>query len=219
MGETCGYLWQKGWAEGNGGNMSVNVNDNISEEKPLGYNYYLVTATGSRARYTHQYPDRDILLIEVHEDSSQYNIIWGTGLPTSELPAHLLMHSWLAQNRPKSKAVLHTHPTAIIAVSHDPNLTDSVKLTEALYNVHPEVKLYLPEGVGLAGYQPPGSLALAEETVRVLPQYQAVVWPYHGCLATAPSIGRAFDIIDVLEKASRIRLDCLAAGYTPAKKP
>ena len=30
--EVAGYLWQKGWAERNGGNITVNVTDNIDDD-------------------------------------------------------------------------------------------------------------------------------------------------------------------------------------------
>ena len=30
--EVAGYLWQKGWAERNGGNITVNVTEHIDDE-------------------------------------------------------------------------------------------------------------------------------------------------------------------------------------------
>ena len=30
--EVAGYLWQKGWAERNGGNITVNVTDYVNDE-------------------------------------------------------------------------------------------------------------------------------------------------------------------------------------------
>ena len=31
--EVSGYLWQRGWAERNGGNISVNVTDLLTDEE------------------------------------------------------------------------------------------------------------------------------------------------------------------------------------------
>ena len=30
--EVAGYLWQKGWAERNGGNITVNITEHIDDE-------------------------------------------------------------------------------------------------------------------------------------------------------------------------------------------
>ena len=34
--EVAGYLWQRGWAERNGGNISVNVTDLLTDEVRTG---------------------------------------------------------------------------------------------------------------------------------------------------------------------------------------
>ena len=33
--EVAGYLWQRGWAERNGGNISVNVTDLLTDEEKV----------------------------------------------------------------------------------------------------------------------------------------------------------------------------------------
>ena len=30
--ETAGYLWQKGWAERNGGNITINITEHVDDE-------------------------------------------------------------------------------------------------------------------------------------------------------------------------------------------
>ena len=30
--ETAGYLWEKGWAERNGGNITVNITEHVDDE-------------------------------------------------------------------------------------------------------------------------------------------------------------------------------------------
>lgn len=33
--EVAGYLWQRGWAERNGGNISVNITDLLTDEEKV----------------------------------------------------------------------------------------------------------------------------------------------------------------------------------------
>ena len=88
----AGYLWEKGWAERNGGNISYNitdvVDDNIraltpvSEKFPIGKpvpalsgNYFLVTGTGKRMRYVHSSPMDNASIIRISGDGSYYEIM------------------------------------------------------------------------------------------------------------------------------------------------
>ena len=108
--EVAGYLWEKGWAERNGGNISVNVTELLTaEEKALpalgeaivleeamtelaGHIFY-VTGTGKRMRYVAQDPFGNGSIIRVAADGKSYEIIAEQRIiPTSELPSHLLMH-------------------------------------------------------------------------------------------------------------------------------
>ena len=71
--EVAGYLWEKGWAERNGGNISVNVTNLLTEEEKalpalgaaieleeamteLSGHIFYVTGTGKRMRYAAQDP-------------------------------------------------------------------------------------------------------------------------------------------------------------------
>ena len=111
--EVAGYLWTKGWAERNGGNISVNLTDLMNDvEKALpalgpaiplqeamtalaGHIFY-VTGTGKRMRYVAQEPLANGSLIRIAGDGKSYDIIAEQLiLPTSELPSHLMMHNYL----------------------------------------------------------------------------------------------------------------------------
>ena len=37
--EVAGYLWQKGWAERNGGNITVNITEYVDDENPSDARY------------------------------------------------------------------------------------------------------------------------------------------------------------------------------------
>ena len=111
--EVAGYLWTKGWAERNGGNISVNLTTLLSEEEkalpalvssiPLqeamtalcGHVFY-VTGTGKRMRYVAKDPFANGSLIRIAADGKSYDILAEQPIPpTSESPSHLLMHNFL----------------------------------------------------------------------------------------------------------------------------
>ena len=89
--EVAGYLWQRGWAERNGGNISVNVTDLIPEEaksfaslqhvklpkafKIIANNYFYVTGTGKRMRYVATKPMENGAIIRLNEAGDAYDII------------------------------------------------------------------------------------------------------------------------------------------------
>lgn len=90
--EVAGYLWERGWAERNGGNISYNITDVVDETitllKPLGEsivlpqpvknlcnNYFIVTGTGKRMRYVHSAPMKNMSIIRISEDGTYYDII------------------------------------------------------------------------------------------------------------------------------------------------
>lgn len=127
--EVAGYLWTKGWAERNGGNISVNVTSLLTSAdlalpalapaKPLpekmealaGHVFY-VTGTGKRMRYVAQAPFENGSLIRVTADGLSYEIIAEQPIqPTSELPSHLMMHNYVRSTGRDNRVVLHTHPT------------------------------------------------------------------------------------------------------------
>ena len=119
--EVAGYLWERGWAERNGGNISVNVTglcaDAVCELPALDGPYllpkpvphiaggcFLVTGTGRRMRYVASQPLANVALIRVAADGASYEIVADEPVrPTSELPAHLSVHDYLVgAGRPRA---------------------------------------------------------------------------------------------------------------------
>jgi rhamnulose-1-phosphate aldolase len=231
--EVAGYLWQRGWAERNAGNLSVDVTAEMAAvdapsalaarvpypvpDPALGGRWLLVSATGSRFRDLARSPASGLLLVRVAESLDGYDLAWGSAgaRPTSELISHLSIHAALAAAGAPHRVVLHTHPTHLIALSHCPPGADQDTVNQALWSMMPEVKVFVPEGVGLAAYRRPGSADLADVTVAALADHRVVLWALHGCLAVERDIGEAFDLIDTLDKAAHMYLICRAAGYEP----
>ena len=104
--EVAGYLWQRGWAERNGGNISVNVTDLLTDEEKalpaiseryplpkvmnaLKGNFFLVTGTNRRMRYVASHPMENMAVIRISDTGDWYEIIADNPVrPTSELPSH-----------------------------------------------------------------------------------------------------------------------------------
>lgn len=232
--EVAGYLWTKGWAERNGGNISVNVTSLMSEEEKnmpaltgsiplpetmnmLGGNIFYVTGTGRRMRYVAQNPFEHGALIRIAADGKSYEIIAEQAIaPTSELPSHLLMHNYLLEKGRNNRVVLHTHPTDIIGMTHCKPFLDSKRLTRTLWGMIPECRIVVPRGIGIVPYEIPGSLELAYATIKQLAEHDVVFWEKHGILAVGEDIIECFDAIDTLSKSAQIYLNARMAGFEPA---
>lgn len=230
------YLWERGWAERNAGNISVNITELASDrrksyiESPkislkifppeLFGGCFLITTTGSRFRDLVQQPEKNLLIFHITDELDGYHILWGgKGLerrPTSEFISHLKIHAFLLSNNLPQKVILHTHPTQLIALTHIEQYNRGEALNHLLWSMHPEVKIVLPEGVGLAPYRCPGSTELAEATVKALEHHRVVLWEKHGCLAIGTDVFEAFDLIDAVNKAAEIFFICQSAGFEPS---
>jgi len=234
--EVAGTLWERGWAERNAGNLSVNVTDLLPREPadtreapfveysiphpPLGGSSLLISGTGRRMRDLARNPVANSCVLRISEDLSGYHVLWGGKhdggfKPTSELPSHLAIHSLLTKTAPDKKAVLHTHPNELIALTHYPKYKNAAELTQLLWSMHPETVVFLNDGIGLVPYRAPGTDMLADATVEALEDYPVVLWEKHGCVAVGQEILGTFDLIDTLNKSAGIFLLCRSAGFVP----
>jgi len=231
--EVAGYLWTKGWAERNGGNISVNLTGYCSEEErklpplipslPLhepmteiaGHIFYL-TGTGRRMRYVAKEPLAHGSIIRISPDGLSYDIVAEQPIaPTSELPSHLLMHNYLLSIGKNNKVVLHTHPTDLIGMTHCKPFMQSERITRLLWSMIPECRIVVPGGIGIVPYEIPGSIELARATIKLLDKHDIVFWEKHGILAVGEDIIECFDAIDTLSKSAQIYFSARMAGYEP----
>ena len=228
--EVAGYLWQNGWAERNGGNITVNITDlvddeikalpAISEVKQIGTAlpalkgcYFFCKGTGKRMR---DLPMENGSIIRILDDCASYVIIADNAvMPTSELPSHLSVHARLIEKGSNYKATVHTHPIELIAMSHNKKFMGKDVLSNLLWSMIPETKAFCPLGLGIVPYQLPGSLKLAEETLKELEDYDVVMWEKHGVFAKGLDVMDAFDQIDVLSKSAKIYIDSKCMGFEP----
>jgi rhamnulose-1-phosphate aldolase len=231
--EVAGYLWQKGWAERNGGNITINITDLVDEEmrtmkpisevKQIGATlpnlkgcYFFCKGTNKRMRDLARWPMKNGSVIRILDDCASYVIIADNAVqPTSELPSHLSVHNYLIGKGSPYKASLHTHPIELVAMSHNRKLLGKDVLTNILWSMIPETKAFCPRGLGIIPYTLPGSIELANATLKELDDYDVVMWEKHGVFAVGDDIMEAFDMVDTLSKSARIYIDCKSMGFEP----
>ena len=231
--EVAGYLWQKGWAERNGGNITINITDLVDDEiramkpicdvVPIGRIlpnlkgcYFFCKGTNKRMRDLARWPMENGSVIRILDDCSSYVIIADNPVkPTSELASHLSMHNYLIGKGSNYKAALHTHPIDLIAMTHNPAFLEKDKLTYLLWSMIPETRAFCPRGLGIIPYAMPSSFALADATIKELEEYDVVMWEKHGVSAVGENIMEAFDMVDTLSKSAQIYLTAKSMGFEP----
>lgn len=232
--EVAGYLWQKGWAERNGGNISINITEYVDDEirkmqplcapVPIGTRlpnlrgcYFFCKGTNMRMRDLARWPMDNGSVIRVNEDCESYEIIADKPVkPTSELPPHLSMHNYLIGKGSNYKAVIHTHPIDLVAMTHNAAFLKKDVLSRILWSMIPETRAFCPRGLGIVPYELPGSVELARATIEQLDEYDVVMWEKHGACAVGEDVKEAFDMIDTLSKSAQIYLTAKSMGFEPA---
>ena len=235
--EVASYLWQKGWAERNGGNIVLNVTDQLSTLNysklstlnsqlliPIGTTlphlkgcYFFCKGTNRRMRDLARWPMDNGSIIRILDDCAHYEIIADKPvMPTSELPSHLSVHNYLIGKGSSYKASLHTHPIELVAMTHHRPFLEKDVLTKILWSMIPETRAFCPKGLGIVPYLLPSSVALGEATLKTLDEgYDVVMWEKHGVFAIDTDIMSAFDQVDVLNKAAQIYMCARSMGFEP----
>jgi rhamnulose-1-phosphate aldolase len=231
--EVAGYLWQNGWAERNGGNITVNVTEYIDDEiatmpaisdvLPIGETlphlkgcYFYCKGTQKRMRDLARWPMDNGSIIRILDDCASYVIIADNAvLPTSELPSHLAVHNRQTELGSDIRATVHTHPIELIAMTHNKAFLGKDVLTRLLWSMIPETKAFCPLGLGIVPYTLPGSNLMAQATIEQLEEYDVVMWEKHGVFAKGTDVMAAFDQIDVLSKSAKIYVNAKAMGFEP----
>jgi rhamnulose-1-phosphate aldolase len=227
---AAGLCSQRGWAERNAGNLSINITGDIIRRMPdlsapvvrlsrryqlLAGQILLVSRTGSRMRDIAVRPGTGTGLLQISSDGRSYMSSDPAFRPTTELPTHLAIHEHLLRSGSADRAVLHTHPDECIALTHMIDCRNSGKINRILSSMIPETVIVNPRGVGCLPFAMPGSEGMAAGTVRLLKKSPVVLWEKHGVLAVGENIIEAFDLIDTVNKAAKLYLMCCNAGMRP----
>jgi len=231
------YLWQKGWAERNAGNISVNLSGMIKEEfgkmdeyplfslnreyPTLKGGYFFVTGTGKRMRDLAENPMKNACILKITEDGKQYNIISRNKnnlydfRPTSELPTHLAIHEQMVAAGSKNRAVVHTHPNELVALTQIREFQDEKAINRVLWGMHPEAIVFVPKGLAMVPYILPGTESIAQATLGRLKDSDVIMWQKHGTFAMGEDVLDAFDKIDIMAKSAQIYFMVKQAGFEP----
>ena len=232
--EVAGYLWQKGWAERNGGNITVNITEFVDDamrampaiEAPRSIGrvlpmldgcWFYCKGTGRRMRDLARNPMANGSIIRILPGCKRYEIVADAPVaPTSELPSHLAVHDYLLANGSPYRASLHTHPIELVALTHNRKWLEKDVATRMLWSMIPETRAFCPRGLGIVPYMMPSSHELAEATINVIDEnYDVVMWEKHGVFAVDTDIINAFDQVDVLNKAAQIYIAARNMGFVP----
>jgi rhamnulose-1-phosphate aldolase len=233
--EIAEYLWQRGWAERNAGNISVNISELIAEDleklddysffeltnnyPELSGKYFFVSGTGKRMRDLAREPLKNALLIRLNKQGDGYWIIARKKdavvnfRPTSELPTHLGIHQLIQQRASSEKVVIHTHANELVAITQIREFCNKERLNKLLWGMHPETMVFVPQGVGFVPYVTPGTEQIADETLKALEKHNVVLWEKHGVFAIGESVFDTFDTIDILGKSAKIFFLVNGSGY------
>ena len=161
-------MWEKGWDEANGGNITYILTD--EEAADLNYTpgtgeavdlmggvpdimrgkYVLVTATGSYFRELKDNLDELVGIIYIPEQGDKYERVVGleNNRPTSELAAHIQTHAVRLAVDPEQRVVMHNHATHVLAMTHC-GPTNERDFTVALWRMITEGVVVFPDGVGV----------------------------------------------------------------------
>ena len=232
--EAASYLWEKGWAERNGGNITINITEYIDDQmrslpaicgpKAIGAAlphlkgcWFYCKGTQKRMRDLARDPMANGSIIRITDDCAHFEIVADLPVaPTSEITAHLSVHDYLLAKGSPYRACVHTHPIELVAMTHCRKFMKKDVLTRLLWSMIPETKAFCPRGLGMVPYFMPSGVELAEATIRTLDDdYDVVMWEKHGVLAVDTDVMSAFDQIDVLNKAALIYIAARNMGFEP----
>ncbi len=232
---TTHDMWQLGWDELNGGNISLLLTEEEVEPyvnidhvlrwitldfpvKELAGRYFLVTASGKYFRKIIENPDECLVLLRVSEDGKSIEVLWGLsdgGNPTSELPSHFMSHIERLKYDPEHRVIMHSHTTNLIAMTFTHDL-DEISLTRTLWQMCTECIVVFPEGVGILPWMVPGTSEIGQETAKKMSEFRLVVWPHHGIFGAGKSLAEAFGLIETVEKAAKVYM--LASAHQGGMK-
>jgi len=112
-----------------------------------------------------------------------------------ECTTEIAMHSTIYSMRPDVRSVVHAHPPVATGFA-----TAGRALDKALL---PEVIIALG-AVPLASYGLPGTPALTEGMVPLIPHYDALLLENHGCTCYGQDVWQAFFRMEIVEHCARI---------------
>ncbi|MEK4351407.1 rhamnulose-1-phosphate aldolase [Paenibacillus sp. FSL R5-0475] len=223
MSEITRHMWELGWDELNGGNVSYLLDENEVAKyinvleplrtikltfpvKELAGKYFIVTGSGKYFRNVIKDPEANLGVLRVSANGESVEVLWGLrngAVPTSELASHFMSHNERLKVDPTHRIVLHTHATNVIAMTFTHDL-DELKFTKTLWEMCTECLVVFPDGVSVIPWIVPGSSEIGRETAKKMKDHRLVIWPQHGIFGTGSTMDATFGLVETVEKAATI---------------
>ncbi|MFQ3673268.1 MAG: class II aldolase/adducin family protein, partial [Aggregatilineales bacterium] len=174
-------LYEQGLTTTSGGNLSIHDEDG---------SIWITPASVDKGRLT---PDD---IVRVLPDGTAQ----GRHAPSSELPFHRRIYL----ERPDIRAIVHAHPTALVAFSLVGQVPEG-RLTPQTFDVCGTV--------GYAPYALPGTEALGERIAQAFGAGPNVVMlENHGVVAGSDDVLRAFHRLETLEFSAQTQINAASLG-------
>ena len=230
---VCNDGWEQGWHERNGGNLTYLLSEeDINECRPffdtqrswvemgvtdatLAGRFFMATGSGKYFRNVILSPEENIGIVEINELGSAWRIVWGllnNACPTSEFPAHYMNHvvRYKATGG-TNRVIYHAHPINITSMTYILPLT-ARDFSRALWQSETECAVVFPNGIGVVDWLVPGSTEIALATCKLMEEYTAAVWAFHGLFCAGVDFDEAFGLMHTIEKAAEIYMTILGSG-------
>ena len=223
MVRTATNMYNHGWDERNGGNISLLLDaDEVSEyldssavlrDIPTGFEapaldgkYFLLTGTGKYFKNLQYDPAKNLGLVRLTDGGKNARLLWGFtdgGKFTSEFPAHMMSHAARLSVDPENRVVMHCHPANLLAMTYVHDL-DGRAFTRTLWQMCTECIVVFPEGVNVLPWMLCGTTEIGEATAQQMDTARLVVWAQHGIYGAGRDLDETFGLIETAEKAAEI---------------
>ena len=220
---TATNMYDHGWDERNGGNISLMLDEAEAGEYldlsavirriPTGFTapelegkIFLVTGTGKYFKNVQYAPDVNLGIVRLAQNGEQADLLWGFsdgGQFTSEFPAHMMSHVARLKVNPENRVVMHCHPANLLAMTYVHDL-DERAFTRTLWQMCTECIVVFPEGVNVLPWMLCGTNEIGEATAEKMLTARLVVWSQHGIYGAGKDLDETFGLIETAEKAAEI---------------
>ena len=220
---TCQLMYDHGWNERNGGNISLLLpEEDVAawlggrpplRQLPTGFHLpalagkvFLVTGTGKYFKNVAMAPADHLGIVRLAAEDTQAELLWGFedgGTFTSEFPAHMMSHAARLAVDPAHRVVMHCHPANLLAMTYVHDLEERA-FTRTLWQMCTECVVVFPDGVNVLPWMLCGTLEIGRATAEKMATARLVVWAQHGLYAAGSSLDDGFSLLETVEKAAEI---------------
>ena len=220
---TATNMYDHGWDERNGGNISLMLEEKEVKEyldpnavlrtistgfeaPALEGKYFLVTGTGKYFKNVQYAPEVNLGIVRLRDNGQNADLLWGFtdgGKFTSEFPAHMMSHAARLGVDPDNRVVMHCHPANLLAMTYVHTL-DEKEFTRTLWQMCTECIVVFPEGVNVLPWMLCGTNEIGEATAEKMKTARLVVWSQHGIYGAGKDLDETFGLSETAEKAAEI---------------